>query len=124
MTTLDDVRRLALALPDTQEDAEGYSFSVQVKGKQKGFAWVWREKSDPKKPRIPRQDVLAVRVDSELQKQMLIAADPVKFFTEPHYNGYPAVLVRLREIDAEELHELLAEGWQCLQPPPPRHKAR
>ena len=43
---------------------------------------------------------------------MLIAADPEKFFTEPHYNGYPAVLVRLDAIDDDELTELLTDAWR------------
>jgi len=47
---------------------------------------------------------------------MLIAADPEKFFTEPHYNGFPAVLVRLPAIDDEELAELLTDAWRCLAP--------
>ena len=60
--------------------------------------------------------MLAVRVANDAEKQMLIAADPEKFFTEPHYNGFPAVLVRLPAIDDEELAELLTDAWRCLAP--------
>ena len=60
--------------------------------------------------------MLGVRVAGEAEKQMLIAADPEKFFTEPHYNGFPAVLVRLAAIDVEELRELLTDAWRCQAP--------
>jgi hypothetical protein len=46
----------------------------------------------------------------------LLALDPVKFFTEPHYNGFPAVLVRLPAVTARELRPLIAEAWRCQAP--------
>src|SRR5690348_9595451 len=60
----DDVRRIALALPGVTEHKGPHSsgFSVGSKGKQKGLVWVWRERVDPKKPRVPNPDVLVVRV--------------------------------------------------------------
>jgi len=63
-----------------------------------------------------RTSVLAVRVANEPEKQMLLASDDEKFFTEPHYNGFPAVLVRLAELDAEELTELLTDAWRTKAP--------
>jgi hypothetical protein len=60
--------------------------------------------------------VLAVRVADGNEKAALLAADPDKFFTEPHYNGYPAVLVRLRAVSAAELRALLVEAWRCQAP--------
>ena len=48
---------------------------------------------------------------------MLLASDPAKFFTEPHYNGFPAVLVRLRAVEADELRELITDAWRCQAPP-------
>ena len=86
------------------------------KGKAKGFAWVWQERVHPKKARVPNPDVLAVRVTDEAEKIELIASDPEKFFTEPHYDGYPAVLVRLAAVDIEELRELLTDAWRCMAP--------
>ena len=41
---------------------------------------------------------------------------PEKFFTEPHYNGFPAILVRLPEIEVEELAELIGDAWRCMAP--------
>jgi hypothetical protein len=78
-------------LPETTEEPGGLRFSVN--GKQ--FAWPWMERVDPKKPRVARHDVIAVRVANEMEKASLLAMDQETFFTEPHYNGYPAVLVRL-----------------------------
>jgi hypothetical protein len=60
--------------------------------------------------------VLAVRVAGDGAKQELLAADGEKFFTEPHYNGYPAVLVRLAAVDADELRELLTDAWRAKAP--------
>src|SRR5713226_4224473 len=107
-----DVRRIALALPDTREAEDHFSFSVRNKGKQKGFVWAWNERVEPKKPRVPRTDVVAVRVEDQFEKQALLASDEVKFFTEPHYNGFPAVLVRLPLIEIDELEELIVDAWR------------
>ena len=57
-----------------------------------------------------------MRVASLAEKEELLAADPEKFFTEPHYNGFPAVLVRLPAIDAGELAELITDAWRCQAP--------
>ncbi|HEV7650253.1 MAG TPA: MmcQ/YjbR family DNA-binding protein [Actinophytocola sp.] len=106
------VRRIALTLPEVEEAAEHFAFSVRGKG----FAWVWLERPAPRKPRVPQPEVLAVRVASEEEKQALVAADGAKFFTEPHYNGFPAVLVRLAAVGEEELAELLTDAWRCRAP--------
>lgn len=107
-----DVRRIALSLPGSSEGRERFSFEVAGKG----FAWSWMERIVPKKPRVERRDVLAVRVVDENEKQALLKADPAKFFTEDHYNGFPAVLVRLAAIDIDELEELLIDAWRCRAP--------
>lgn len=112
----DDVRRIALSLPETSEADDRFAFSVHNRGKQKGIAWVWKERVHPKQARVPNPDVLAVRVANESEKHMLIESDPDKYFTEPHYNGYPAVLVRLAAVDAEELAELITDAWRCQAP--------
>jgi hypothetical protein len=111
-----DVRRIALSLPETSEGDDRFAFSVRNKDKQKGFVWVWMERVEPKKPRVPNPDVVAVRVADQEEKEMLLAADPKTFFTEPHYNGFPAVLVRLPAIDVDELTALITEAWRCQAP--------
>ena len=116
MADQEDVRRVALSLPDAVEDPGRFAFSVLNRGKPKGFAWVWLERIDPKKARVPRSDVIGIRVAGEDDKQILIAADPGKFFTEPHYNGFPAVLVRLAAIERDELAELITDAWLCQAP--------
>ena len=116
MANQTDVRRIALALPGAREEEGRFAFSVDHKGKPKGFCWVWLERHDPKKARVPNPEVLAIRVRDESEKATLLAGDPEKFFTEPHYNGYPAVLVRLAAVDAEELRELLTDAWRTRAP--------
>jgi hypothetical protein len=117
VATQQDVRRIALSLPGAREEKGRFAFSVENKGKQKGFAWVWLERLAPKKPRVPRPDVLAVRVRDAAEKAALIAGDPDLFFTEPHYDGFPAVLVRLRVVTKAQLGKLLLEAWRCQAPP-------
>src|SRR5215813_1129797 len=116
MANQNDVRRIALALPGAREAESRFAFSVENKGKDKGFAWAWNERIHPKKPRVPRADVLAVRVANEADKLALLDGDPEKFFTEPHYDGFPAVLVRLPEVTVAELRQLLAEAYRCQAP--------
>ena len=116
MASQDDVRRIALSLPGVTEDADRFAFSVLNRGKHKGIAWIWLERHDPKKARVPNPEVLAIRVDGEDGKETLTAADPAKFFTEPHYNGFPAVLVRLDAIPEDELEELLIDAWRIQAP--------
>jgi hypothetical protein len=117
MATQADVRRIALSLPGAVERAGRFAFEVENKGKLKGFVWVWMERVDPKKPRVANPSVLAVRVATLGQKDTLISAEPRKFFTEPHYNGFPAILVRLAEVDRRDLRELITEAWRCMAPP-------
>lgn len=112
MTTLDDVRRIALALPETEVDESGTVFSVG--GKK--FAWPWLERIDPKRARVPNRDVLVVRIATEADKDVLIDMAPSVFFTEPHYDGYPAILVRLSAIDLDLLTVILTDGWRCRAP--------
>ena len=116
MADQEDVRRIALSLPGTSEGENHFAFSVLNKGKQKGFVWAWNERVEPKKPRVPRADVVAVRVADQWEKEALLASDTEKFFTEPHYNGFPAVLVRLPLIDPDELQELIVDAWRCQAP--------
>lgn len=115
MVDLEAVRTMALALPETSAGMnDGGQFAAEVAGK--GFAWTWMERIAPKQPRVPCLDVLAVRVADLTEKEALLAADDRVFFTEPHYNGYPAVLVRLPEVEAEELRGLLTEAWRVRAP--------
>jgi hypothetical protein len=116
VATQDDVRRLALALPEVVEATDRFAFSVRNGAKEKGFCWAWNERVEPKMPRVPNPGVLAVSVADLETKDILLGSDPDTFFTEPHYNGFPAVLVRLEVVDLEELGELLIEAWCVMAP--------
>jgi hypothetical protein len=116
MATQNDVRKIALSLPGTTEGTDRFAFSVEFKGKQKGFVWVWLERKDPKKARTPCPTVLAVRVRDQAEKAALLAGDPDVFFTEPHYNGFPAVLVRLPKVPRALLRKLVVDAWRCQAP--------
>lgn len=105
-----------MSLPGARENEERFAFYVENKGKRKEFVWVWAERMAPKQPRIARDDVVAVRVSNQSEKEALLAADPETFFTEPHYNGFPAVLVRLPVIEIDELRELIVDARRCQAP--------
>ena len=119
MATQSDVRKIALALPGTVEKEGHFAFEVRSGAKYKGYAWVWMERLHPKKPRVANPGVLAVRVASLDAKEILLMADERKFFTEPHYDGFRAVLVRLKEIGRAQLRDLLAAAWATQAPKTP-----
>lgn len=112
MATLDDVRRIALALPGATVSDDGNTFAVGGKT----FAWPWLERVDPKRARVPNRDVLAVRVAAESEKEVLIEMDPAVFFTERHHDGYPAILVRLPVAEMPLLERLLEDAWRTRVP--------
>lgn len=114
-----DVVRIASALPGAVRGGseERLAFEVEVKGKRKGFCWSWLERVHPKKARVPNLSVLAVRVRDAAEKAALLAADADVFFTEPHYDGYPAVLVRLSKVRVPQLRLLIESAWRCVAPP-------
>ncbi len=60
--------------------------------------------------------MLAIRVAGELEKDGLLALDADVFFKEPHYDGYPAVLVNLKAVGVRELRELIVESWRVKAP--------
>jgi hypothetical protein len=62
------------------------------------------------------REVPAIRVASESDKEVLIEMDSDVFFTEPHYDGYPAILVRLPAIDLDLLRVVLTDGWRSRAP--------
>ena len=88
MATWTDARRIARSLPGAQVARKGFAFSIENKGKPKGFAWIGRSAWSPRSRacRI-RRHRRARR--NETEKAALLAGDPERFFTEPHYNGFP-----------------------------------
>ncbi len=65
---------------------------------------------------VPQGDILGVRVSDEGVKFALIADEPGVYFTTPHFDGYPAVLVKLAEIAPGDLEELITEAWLTQAP--------
>jgi hypothetical protein len=108
----DDVRRIALALPEVEQGDHPLAFGVRGKG----ITWVYSARETPKGPRIPHDNVLAVRTDGVGEKETLIAASPDIYFDDDHYRGFPAVLVRLEAIDDAELAEVVTDGWRVQAP--------
>lgn len=110
-----DVRRIAASLPDTNV-TENDIGQLTVSFRGKGLAWTWLERPAPRARRTPNRKVLAVRVAGQGDKEELLASEPGIFFTEPHYDGYPAVLVRLEVIAADELAEVITDAWRLRAP--------
>lgn len=97
------MRRVALALPATTEKPSYGTPGFRVNDKL--FARI-----------RPEGDVLVVWCEDLAEKEALIASEPDKFFTTPHYDGHPTVLVRFEAVDVEELTELLTEAWRVRAP--------
>ena len=100
--TWDDLRRLALALPDV---IEGTSYGTPAFHVKKKF--LLRLKEDG--------ETIAIKVPMDV-RDMLMQAKPETFFITDHYRGYPAVLVRLKKIKAAEMRDLLQMSWDFIAP--------
>ena len=112
MSDAEDVRRLALALPEVVEIAsDGFDFRVAGHG----FVWSYPERRAGK-PRLIRTDVAVLFVGDEAEKQALLLGEPELFFTAPGYDGLPLVMVRLPEVKADRLAELVTDAWRMRAP--------
>ena len=118
MATQDDVRRVALSLPETTEDDDRFSFSVRNGAKQKKIVWVWLERIHPKKARVPNPDFVVVQTADLGDKEAILATDPSEetFVRDPHYKNYAGLVVRLAAVDADELAELITDSWRAQAP--------
>lgn len=104
MITIDDVRTIASRLPGAYEQAS-YGGRPSWRTKPRGFTWV---RDEP--------EALVVWVGSVEEKLGLIASEPDKFFTTPHYDGHPVLLVRLDGVDRAEAAELIEESFRLRAP--------
>ena len=104
MADWDVVRELGGALPGVEEGTSWGTPALKVKGKM--FVRLRPEADDP---------VIVVRIEPQ-ERDFLLQAEPDTFFVTPHYDGYPAVLVRLAAIGRENLEELLTESWLFTAP--------
>jgi hypothetical protein len=117
MANWDDVARIALALPETTEEQAWGNRHWKVRGK--GFVWERPlRKSDLKAlgDAAPDGPILGARVEHLVAKEALLQDPSRVFFTIPHFDGYPAVLVLLDEIDLDGLDEVIVEAWLCRAP--------
>lgn len=117
MASWDDVRRIALALPDTSEKPSHGNTSWRVS--EKLFVWerpLRRSDLEALGDDAPTGPILGARVEHLIAKEALLADNPAVFFTTPHFDGYPAILVRLEEITANELEEVIVEAWLVRAP--------
>jgi hypothetical protein len=116
MAGWDDVDRLALALPETSVSDKHDGRQWAVRGK--GFVWerpLRRKDLEALGDRAPEGPILGARVEHLVAKESLLAqGDP--YFTTPHFDGYPAVLVLLDHISVEALEELIVEAWLVQAP--------
>ena len=119
MADLDDLAAAAAALPETTEGVRYGSRSWSVAGK----AFVWERgfsKADLKRfgnEAPPQGPIVAVAVEDLGEKEALLAANPDAFFTIQHFEGYPAILVRLDEVSDGALREAVLDGWLACAPP-------
>jgi hypothetical protein len=118
MATWRDVRRIALALPGSAEETSSTGRSHwTVNGKL--FTWerpLRRSDLAALGDRAPKGPILGVyTADLEL-KEVLLASNPAIYFTTPHFDGYPAVLVQLEKIAASELKDVIVEAWLARAP--------
>jgi hypothetical protein len=118
VASLDDVALIASELPEVIEGERHGNRTWFVAGK--GFAWVRSySKADLRrfgKEEPPQQPVLAVRVEDLGEKEAVLAAHPEAFFTIPHFDGYPAVLIELGKVSQEALKEAILDGWLACAP--------
>lgn len=117
MASWDDVRRSVGALPETAEENRRGNATWRVKDRNLAWERPLRQSDlDALGDAAPDGPILAVRVADVGVKEALVADDPDVYFTTPHFDGYPAVLIRLERVDPGELEELLVEAWLARVP--------
>jgi hypothetical protein len=117
MGSWEDVRSVALELPETSERLSHGHPSWRVR--DKGFVWERPLRAADLSAlgeRAPAGPILGARVEHLVAKEALIADRPDVYFTTPHFDGYPAVLVVLDRIEPAELRELIVEAWLARAP--------
>jgi hypothetical protein len=117
MAGWEDVRRIALALPEASERVSRGSAQWRVREK----LFVWERPLRAGEIRAlgadaPSGPILGARVEHLGVKDALIADASGSFFTTPHFDGYPAILVLLDRIAVDELVEVIVEAWLCRAP--------
>lgn len=118
MASWDEVRALALELPQTSE-RQSRDGACQWRVKDKLFAWerpLRQSEIAGFEGEPPQGEILAARVEHLGAKEALLAEQPEVYFTTSHFDGYPAILVQLERIGSDELRELILEAWLARAP--------
>ena len=117
VATWDDVARIVRGLPLTSEPSpHDWRVGKKLVAWERPLRKSDREVLAAEGSQPPAGDILGVRVSDEGVKFALIADEPRVYFTTPHFDGYPAVLVKLAEIDVIGLEELITEAWLTQAP--------
>ncbi len=103
MATWATVKRLGKKLPEVEESTWFGTPSLKVRGKS-----LCRLRTDP--------DALVMRVLDVEDAEALVKGQPDVFFSTPHYDGWPYVLVRMATVTTEQLAELLEDAWRIRAP--------
>jgi hypothetical protein len=117
VATVDDVRMIALSLPESSERESRGSLDWRVR--DKGFVWerpLRKGDIEALGDRVPDGPVFAARTVDAGVKEALIADNPAVYFTTPHFDGYPAILFELDRISVPELTELITDAWLARAP--------
>jgi hypothetical protein len=116
--TLDDVARIASELPEVDEIVRHGARTWAVAGKvfawERGYSKADLERFGDQVP--PAPPLLAVRVADLEEKEAVLAEGRKGFFTIPHFDGYPAVLVHLKTVGRRPLREAIIDGWSAMAP--------
>ena len=116
--SLDEAARIALDLPEVTEGERYGTRSWAVRGKvfawERGFSKADLRRFGDAIP--PDGPILAVRVDDLGEKEAVLQARRKAFFTIPHFDGYPAVLIQLKAVTKSALREAIVDGWLACAP--------
>jgi hypothetical protein len=118
LADFEDVRRIAMSLPGSEERLSRERLQWRVGGKL--FVWerpLRQKEVEELGARAPDGPILGARVEHLHAKDALCASEPEVFFTTSHFDGHPSVLVRLEEIGLPELEEVVTEAWFARAPP-------